>query len=211
MTTRIGIFSDPHANPEPVAEALEIFRREGVEIVLCAGDIGGYGDRLDETIALLQQHHVRTIRGNHEEWALQREPFPGSEASRAYFESLPTHLSLTVEGVRLYMVHAEPPDKMVKGLRLFDPQGKVKPEVMAEWHERLEGFDHDVLILGHTHQVYELQLGEVLVVNPGSSSYNHSCAILTLPQRSVSFHPLSGKKVEKTWNWGGWNLSDSMK
>jgi putative phosphoesterase len=207
MSTRIGLISDPHANPEPVAEALDIFRREGVTEILCAGDIGGYGERLDETIALLQQHQVTAIRGNHEEWALLQESFPGSEATRDYFTSLPEHFSLTIEGTRLYMVHAEPPDKRVKGLRLFDKEGKVMPEVMAEWHERLEGFDHDVLILGHTHQVFDLMLGNVLVINPGSSSYNHSCAILTLPQKWVQWFALSGRPIEKVWSWGTHEVS----
>jgi putative phosphoesterase len=202
MGTKIGLISDPHANPEPVAEALAIFQREGVSQVLCAGDIGGYGDRLDGTIALLKANDVVAIRGNHEAWALQREVFPGSEASRDYFESLPDHISLMVEGTRLYMVHAEPPDRMTKGLRLFDPQGEVMPEVMAEWHDRLEGFDHDVLILGHTHQVYDLRLGDTLVINPGSSAYNHSCAILSLPELEVEWFALSGKMIEKTWSWG---------
>ena len=202
MTTRIGIISDPHADPDPVAEAINIFHREGVSHILCAGDIGGYNDRLDETIALLQQNKVLAIRGNHEEWALQQESFPGSANSRDYFASLPNHLNLTIEGVRLYMVHAEPPDKMEKGLRLFDQNGEVLPAVMAEWHERLEEFGHDVLILGHTHQAFDIQLADTLVLNPGSTAYNHSCAVLRLPEKSVEWFGLSGKEIERIWNWG---------
>ena len=201
MTSKLGIISDPHADPGPLAEALKIFRREGVSQILCAGDIGGYGDRLDETIELLQQNKVLAIRGNHEEWALQQEELPGSSASRDYFASLPDHLSLSIEGVSLYMVHAEPPDRMEKGLRLFDRNGEVMPEVMAEWHERLEDFDHDVLILGHTHQVYDLVLADTLVINPGSSGYNHSCVVLSLPQLTVQWFALSGRAIERTWNW----------
>lgn len=202
MTTKIGIISDPHADPDPLAEAVEIFRRQGVATILCAGDIGGYGDRLEETVALLQQSGAMAVRGNHEAWALQRDDFPGSEASRNYFASLPDHLELIVEGVRLYMVHAEPPDSLVKGLRLFDQYGEVVPEVLAEWHERLEGSDYDVLILGHTHQAFDVRLGRTLVINPGSSSYNHSCVVLTVPQLEVTWHALGGREISRVWNWG---------
>jgi len=39
------------------------------------------------------------------------------------------------------------------------------------------------------------------VVNPGSSAFNHSCAILSLPEMIVQVFPLSDRKIEKTWNW----------
>jgi putative phosphoesterase len=202
MTTRIGLISDPHASALPLAEALAIFRREGVSRVLCAGDIGGYGEQLDETVALLQANGVLAVRGNHEEWALAQEVFPGSAASRAYFAALPDHLALTVEGVSLYMVHAEPPVGLMHGLRLFDRHGAVMPQVLAEWRQRLEGFAHQVLILGHTHQVYAERLADTLVINPGSCCFNHSCAILTLPQQQVAWFALGDQPISRVWNWG---------
>ncbi len=202
MTTKIGIVSDPHASPEPLAGALAIFRREGVSQILCAGDIGGYGEQLDETIALLREYDVLAVQGNHEQWALQQEVFPGSDDSRAYFDALPTHIALSVEGVRLYMVHAEPPDRVVKGLRLLDQSGEVIEAVHHEWQQRLSDFAHDVLILGHTHQVYAERLGTTLVLNPGSCCYNHSCAILSLPAMTVEWFALSGIAIQNVWNWG---------
>ncbi|MCW8917301.1 MAG: metallophosphatase family protein [Gammaproteobacteria bacterium] len=202
MTTRIGLISDPHASAPPLAEALALFRREGVTRVLCAGDMGGYGAQLDETVALLQTHNVLAVRGNHEQWALQQEQFAGSAASRAYFAALPDFLMLTIEGISLYMVHAEPPNRVTRGLRLFDRHGERLPEVVDEWHERLRGFGHEVLILGHTHQAYAEWLGATLVINPGSCCFNHSCAILTLPQKQVEWFALGGQPISRVWNWG---------
>jgi predicted phosphodiesterase len=59
-----------------------------------------------------------------------------------------------------------------------------------------------VLIVGHTHQVFTEYLGDILVINPGSSAFNHSCAILHLPEMRVQTFALSGKAIERTWNWG---------
>ena len=42
MTTKIGLLGDVHATVDPVAEALAIFRDEGVDRVWCAGDVAGY-------------------------------------------------------------------------------------------------------------------------------------------------------------------------
>jgi hypothetical protein len=39
------------------------------------------------------------------------------------------------------------------------------------------------------------------VVNPGSSAFNHSCAILRLPAMTVEVFALSGRAVQPYWNW----------
>jgi predicted phosphodiesterase len=60
------LISDPHSTPVPVAEILSIFKREGVDQVFCAGDIAGYREQLEETVALLVENDCRAICGNHE-------------------------------------------------------------------------------------------------------------------------------------------------
>ena len=62
----VGLISDVHATPAPLAEALSIFRGKGVDRILCAGDIAGYGEQLDETVTLLIDSGCQTICGNHE-------------------------------------------------------------------------------------------------------------------------------------------------
>ena len=57
----LGLISDVHAEPAPVQEALAIFRRAGVQQVQCAGDIAGYHDELEETVALLVDNDVQTV------------------------------------------------------------------------------------------------------------------------------------------------------
>ena len=53
MTVKIGLIGDVHATAGPVKEALAIFRGEGVDTILCPGDIAGYGTELESTVALL--------------------------------------------------------------------------------------------------------------------------------------------------------------
>lgn len=200
--TRIGLISDVHATPEPVADALAIFSRAKVQHVLCAGDIAGYGDRLDETVALLKEGGCRSIRGNHEARYLQavRES-PESPVTR-FLRRLPTCLDLVVAGRRLHMAHAHPPRACTGGMKLLDRQGRVQSDQKRLWAERLRGFDYDVLVVGHTHQVFAETLDGMLVVNPGSSAFNHTCAILSLPGLEVEFHALCGRQPVLSWNWG---------
>jgi putative phosphoesterase len=198
---RIGLLSDVHSRPAPVAEALSIFSSRGVDHIWCAGDIAGYGGQLEETVTLLAGSGCRAIRGNHElRYLAQLEEGVETMASR-FFRQLPAVLDETVAGKRVYMVHAHPPAACMGGIKLLDQQGAIMTERVAQWTEKLGGFDFDVLVVGHTHQVFAEQLGRTLVVNPGSTAFNHSCAVLALPEMSIEVFALSGKAIERTWNW----------
>ena len=61
MSTKIGLISDTHSTTAPLEEALSLFKKEQVEIIICAGDIAGYGnDQLEPTIDLLTENNCLT-------------------------------------------------------------------------------------------------------------------------------------------------------
>ncbi|HUT40609.1 MAG TPA: metallophosphoesterase family protein [Gammaproteobacteria bacterium] len=198
--TAIGLISDVHARVAPVREALEIFAREGVQQVFCAGDIAGYHHELAETVALLADSGVQAVCGNHD---LHYPDKPDTDAGTlAYLGRLPTVIDTVIEGKRVYIVHAEPPDAcMGGGIRLLDKFGAVRRDRAGYWTGQLADFGCDVLVIGHTHQVFAERLGATLVVNPGSTAFNHSCAVLRLPEARVEIFPLSGRSVEPYWSW----------
>ena len=200
--TKIGLISDPHASAKPVAEALAVFARAGVQQVWCAGDIAGYMDELDTTIELLQESHCITILGNHDLLYLDHLNNDDANTAADYLRQLPASYEAQIDGKRLYMVHAQPPDECHGGIKLRDKSGIIQADRVAGWAKKLETFDYDVLVVGHTHQVFAEVIAGTLVINPGSSAFNHSCAILSLPGLQVEFLPLSGKAIEQTWNWG---------
>ncbi len=198
----IGLISDVHAAPEPVAEALAIFAKAGVDQILCAGDIAGYMDQLDETVKLLVENNCQTIMGNHDLLYLDHLDDEAESAAISFLRQLPASYQANIADKRLYMVHAQPPDGCHGGIKLLDKEGQLQADKVAQWAEKLQSFDYDVLVVGHTHQVYAELIGDTLVVNPGSSVFNNCCAILRLPEMTVEMLPLSGKTIEKTWNWG---------
>jgi len=202
MTTYIGLISDVHATPAPLQEAMSLFRDEGVDQIFCAGDIAGYGEALDETVRLLEDHDCRSILGNHESWLVDEAEAGETSLVLTYFNTLPTSLDMMIEGKRVYMVHAHPPQSDAGGIRLLDESGKLLPEQKKIWSDRLAEFDYDVLIVGHSHQVFAEQLKNTLVINPGSTKFNNSCAILRLPDQTVQWFALSNKPLVKVWNWG---------
>lgn len=203
----IGLISDVHATVTPVEEAMSIFEHAGVEKVICAGDIAGYGDQLEQSIELLVSSGCHTVLGNHDLLYLAHHADEVDNVAVAYFNRLDRSMSMTIAGKQLYMVHAQPPDDCHGGIKLLNKEGEIQREQIAFWEGELETFDCDVLVVGHTHQVFAEQVGDTLVVNPGSSAFNHSCAILTLPEMTVNVFPLAGQAIEKTWNWSNYMMA----
>ena len=202
MSTKLGIISDIHAAPQPLEEALTIFQHEGVDIILCPGDIAGYGNNLDDCITLLEESNCRTILGNHDIWYLEDHLEQPDTAASQFFRHLPLTLELQLEGKKVFMVHASPPDSIMEGIRLLDEEGMIIQQQKSDWTRRLSEFDYDVLIVGHTHQVFVEQLGSTLIINPGSTEFNHTCGTLSLPDMQFQMFALSHKQPIKAWNWG---------
>ena len=205
MTTRIGLISDVHSSPEALAEALQIFTEKQVDDIICAGDIAGYYDGLLPTIQLLAGSNCKTIVGNHDQSWLEENTVEqgGGDSSeiRNYLQQLPQTLQLSIEGKRLFVVHANPPSEQHGGIKLRNRYGEIVAERKAEWNQLLADFEYDVLIVGHTHQVYAEQLGKVLVINPGSVPFNHSCMVLSLPELRVETYALGDREIIHCWNF----------
>ncbi len=203
--TRLGLISDVHASPEAVAQALSIFAQAGVDAIYCAGDIAGYNNGLLPTIKLLRQSQCLCVAGNHDLLYLDHhDDDSGQEACNAsrYLKQLPLYYQQWIDNKNLYMVHAQPPDSCHGGIKLLDRYGRLLVDKVQLWSKKLAGFEADVLVVGHTHQVYAEWLGDTFVVNPGSTVFNHSCAILSLPAMHVEWFPLGGLAIKTTWNWG---------
>ncbi|MDH5612434.1 MAG: metallophosphatase family protein [Gammaproteobacteria bacterium] len=206
MSTKIGLISDLHSTLEPLQEALAIFQREQVDTIICAGDIAGYGEKkithnVEPLIDLLLEHDCLMVSGNHDHWSENDFPNQNKIKLKNFFETLPSYLELNIEGKRIYVVHASPPDLEHGGIKLLDPDGNVYADRKIAWSNELKDLNLDVLIVGHSHQILCEQMGDVLVINPGSTVFNHNCSILNLPDMQVEHFSLSNKTPIKVWNW----------
>ncbi len=202
MSTRIGLVSDVHSTPSALRHAFAIFEREKVDDIICAGDIAGYFDTLRPTVDLLIASGCQAIVGNHDQDYLKKDEAAEDPVIGDYLRGLPETLELQFERQRVFVVHANPPSEQHGGIRLLDPEGRVREDRRQEWNQRLADFDYDLLIVGHTHQVYAEQLGACFVVNPGSSAFNHSCMVIDLPELEVSTFALEGHEIVRCWNFG---------
>ena len=63
---KYAIISDIHANPTALERVLADSARYGVEKVVCAGDVVGYGYDPIQTIRILRDRNILTVMGNHD-------------------------------------------------------------------------------------------------------------------------------------------------
>ena len=169
---KIALISDVHANIVALEAVLGAIDKEGVDWIIHAGDIVGYYPFPNEVIRLFQQRGVISIRGNHDRAALNicdsnMNPL-ASLASRwtarhldivsiNYLRSLRDELHLILDNLKIAVCHGSPFDRDEYVFER-DVDGSL-----------LERAGSDILILGHTHEPYGIEVESGgFIVNPGS-------------------------------------------
>ena len=61
---RIGVVSDPHGCLVGLRAALNWLEDEGVDEVVCAGDVANFGPQPNECITMLGERNIRSVQGN---------------------------------------------------------------------------------------------------------------------------------------------------
>src|SRR5262245_33843373 len=170
---RILVIADVHGN----WPALEAVAREPHDLCLCLGDLVEYGLEAGPCIEWVREHAAYTVRGNHDHGIAQNVLVNGkvgfkylTGVTRAhtrerlspehlrYLGRLPVSRTVSVDNSRFLLVHASP----------RDPLDEYAPADVEFWGRRLQHVDVDICCVGHTHNPYVLQVGEKLVLNPGS-------------------------------------------
>ena len=179
---RLAIVTDVHGDVHALTDALAQIDRLACDQIVCCGDVVDYGLFPDETIELLAHRKIPTVRGNHDRWALEGSSATGggwdlSKASRRFLASLPTEWRLEHASVRVAVHHASPGNDM---------RGIYADEIeVAEAEAHLAAAEADVLIVGHTHQAFELVVGEgKRILNPA--------ALLRSPAEGATNPPATG-------------------
>lgn len=169
---RILVLADIHGN-WPALQAIQ----EQFDACLVLGDLVDYGLEPTPCIDWVRRHATCSIRGNHDHGVAQLVKVQGKNgykyltaatrpltqeligaAERRYLASLPVSMRVTLDNTRFLLVHATPRDPL-------DEYAVADPEF---WARRLRDVEANVICVGHTHYPYVLEVGDKLVINPGS-------------------------------------------
>jgi putative phosphoesterase len=163
MPYRLAVISDVHADVHALQDALTQIDRLGCDAIVCAGDLMDFGRFPEETLALLMARSLPCIRGNHDRWST-KDRARGRDLSRAtvaFLADLPTRWETRIDGVRVAVHHGSPRGDM----------DGIYPEHtdLALAQMLLRKADCDVLIVGHTHRAFRLDVaGGRSILNPAA-------------------------------------------
>jgi putative phosphoesterase len=169
---KIAIISDVHGN----YEALRALPGDYDELWVL-GDLVNYGPEPKEVVEMVKAKASVVVRGNHDQ-SIGYDEDPRctpryhnmAEATRRYTASVVTekhkeflrNLPLQSEvrrgSMRFYLTHARP----------SDPLYGYCAQDSDEWVKEVESVAADIVLVGHTHTPFVRQIGNQLLVNPGS-------------------------------------------
>ena len=169
---KIAIISDLHGNYEALRALPDSYDELWV-----LGDLVNYGPEPGAAVDFVKANSSVSVRGNHDHsLGYDVDPRCGAryqkmaDVTRRYSASvlkkdqkeflrqLPLKLELKRQDTKFCLCHAKP----------SDPLYGYCPEESEEWVKELGQVKADVLLVGHTHTPFVRQIGDRVVVNPGS-------------------------------------------
>lgn len=169
---KIAILPDIHGNLEALKSVTGSFDELWV-----LGDLVNYGPDPGEVVDFVRKNAGVVVRGNHDhaigasanprcspafrEMAQAMQAYTESVLSdeqKAYLRRLPPTAQREAGGQRFFLCHAAP----------SDPLFRYGPAEPAFWTREAAAVNAGILLVGHTHLPFILDLGAQRVVNPGS-------------------------------------------
>ncbi len=177
---KIAVISDIHSNIYALNEVLKDIENRNVDIIVCTGDLVGYGTRANEVIEKIKKEKILTIMGNYDDaignlkivcgcdypdpkdaqkaaLSMQFTSQETTEENKKYLRNLPKEATFTFNNKTIRFVHGS--TRLIN--EYLKENSKEAEEVMSELVE-------DILVCGHTHIPYAKYYGDKLLVNAGS-------------------------------------------
>lgn len=186
--TILGLISDVHADLQSLKRALDILQGQGVEHIICAGDLVDKGNEGDAVVGLIRERNIPSVMGNHDymvyrnqQWIIRHAGVDNSalvsQTTMDYLDTLPETLTFSFKGKWLLLAHGSPWSNMEY---IYSYSRREVFEQICRLYKT------DVVILGHTHEPMQVEIGPLMVINPGSICRTYAdgsgtCATLSLP------------------------------
>lgn len=177
-------FSDIHGNGAAFRAFLQQMEKEKPDQIIFGGDIFGYYYDALEILHQLQKQGILCVMGNHDQMLLDCKRDPSllhqlhdltrlvkrygsgyaqvfeqiGQEELAFLQNLPQCWEVNVDGIKLGFFHGSPRDYLTD---------RIYPDTAVEDASAFEAYDY--VFCGHTHHKLVRQIGNTLLINPGSA------------------------------------------
>jgi putative phosphoesterase len=176
---KVAIFSDIHGNLVALEAVLADIEREGIEQMVCLGDVAATGPQPREVLARLQELNLPIVQGNTDEWLLNPQP-PGQDSDfyhriyemekwgadlltavdKAFLQTFQATIEIAIDADNALLCFHGTPRHNREIMRATTPDEEVAPMIA--------GHSATILAGGHTHQPMVRRYEDKLILNPGS-------------------------------------------
>lgn len=178
---KIAVISDIHSNPFALEAVLKDIEKQGVDQIICTGDLIGYMPMPNEVVDMIKSRDIQCIKGNHDLKVLNEEKLNDqdfealdptmvqqsaskvytryilNEENYTYLNNLPESIRLKAFEYDILFVHGSP--------RKIDEYMYEDGENLLEIEGTLQA---DVVVSGHTHIPYCKKVNDTYFINAGS-------------------------------------------
>lgn len=187
---RIGIITDLHSNLEAMKVVLKFFQKEGVDHIICLGDIVGYNANPIEVTYLAHSRCRQVIKGNHDRYVLGFKPkgvrkeklrvidWTRDQMTPQYLKWLGSLEDSAVYNDAYLLAHGSPrdPDEYILSNETIKGSFKKMSEEYPSLPLCFFGHSHFPMIIGdgkvdskfHETRTVKLKRDKTYLINPGS-------------------------------------------
>lgn len=181
--SRLAVISDIHGNIHALNAVLEDIEKRDVDLIVCLGDLVGYGAFPNEVIETIRSRNIPTIRGNYDDGVGFDKPECGcsytepdeiergnqslewtkrhtNERNKRYLASLLDSITTEDYGWVLWFVHGSP-----RRINEYLFEGKPESALKIVIGDKKV----DALFFGHTHLPYDRVVDGIHFINVGSA------------------------------------------
>lgn len=176
---QIAFLSDIHGNYPALKEVFNYLNKNKITKIYCLGDYVNYYYQPQKCIDLLIRNKAICIKGNHENIFLRSLKYPRIKKKLSdrygnsvflneknlkkkhihFLKSLPTKIETSINNKKFLIAHGAP----------WDNNFYFYKDVKNKWKKKIESYNKDFIILGHTHRAMNLKVSKKLtIMNPGS-------------------------------------------
>lgn len=176
---RLGVIGDVHAEHERLAMAIDHLTGLGAQAMVCTGDIVDGIGCPNESVALLQQAEVVTVRGNHDRWVVENKARHVanahtiddlSEQTREYILDLPKQTSISTTGGDLMLCHGIGDDDLRK---VWPGTDRMGVERSRKLDQIIDDANYRYIINGHMHFRTLIHFEALTLINAGTLKGEH--------------------------------------
>ena len=176
---RIGVIGDVHAENRRLETAIAFLTTQGVDSILCTGDIVDGVGNPDKCIDLLTKHNIRVVQGNHDRWCLEEKArhVPNAHLranldrnSIEYLTQLPKQLAINTIAGSLLLCHGIGNNDLRK---VWPGTERMPAERSKELDAIIASNKYQFVVNGHMHFKTIIHFTNLKLINAGTIRGDH--------------------------------------